>query len=207
MGNGTVLRKVPSRPRQGLAFFLGFLRRPKSVGSVIPSSRFLEQRIVDVAAIAKARVVVELGPGTGGTTRAILDALPEHGRLLAIEVDPEFVALLKAEPDPRLIVHHGSAEHIGEILRRYGLPSPDAVVSGIPFSTMPDDLGIRILREVWSCLGPDGRFIAYQFRSRVGQLGRRLFGPPEVELEVLNAPPMRVYRWQKQHLAKAVESA
>ncbi len=207
MGNGTALRKVQSRPRQGLAFFLGFLRRPKSVGSVIPSSRFLEQRIVDVAGIANAKVVVELGPGTGGTTRAILDALPANGRLLAIELDPEFVSLLRAEPDARLIVHHGSAEQIGDILRRYGLPSPDAVVSGIPFSTMSDELGLRILREVWSCLSPRGRFIAYQFRSRVGQLGRRLFGRPEVELEVLNAPPMRVYRWQKQHLAAAVESA
>src|SRR5690606_9705565 len=146
------------------------------------------------------------GPGTGGATRAILDALPSNGRLLAIEVDPGFVSLLKAEPDARLIVHHGSAEQIGDILRSYGLSSPDAVVSGIPFSTMPDDLGIRILREVWACLNPRGRFIAYQFRSRVGQLGRRLFGQPEGELEVLNASPMRVYRWQRRHVAAAAES-
>src|SRR5690606_36083554 len=145
--------------------------------------------------------------GTGGTTRAILDALPANGRLLAIELDPEFVSLLRAEPDARLIVHHGSAEQIGDILRRYGLPSPDAVVSGIPFSTMSDELGLRILREVWSCLSPRGRFIAYQFRSRVGTFGRRLLGRPEVELAVLNAPYMRVILLHMILLDSAVEYA
>ena len=207
MSNETVLRKVQARPRKGLAFFLGFLRRPKAVGSVIPSSRFLEQRIVDVADLANARVVVELGPGTGGTPRALLDALPDNARLLAIELDPEFVELLKADADPRLIVHQGSAESIREALRRYGLASPNAVVSGIPFSTMPDELGTRILREVWASLAPNGCFVAYQFRNRVGQLGRKLFGKPEVELELLNAPPMRVYRWQKVEQVAQAESA
>lgn len=207
MGNETTIRKTQPRPRQGLAFFLGFLRRPKAVGSVIPSSRFLEQRIVDVAALADVRVVVELGPGTGGTTRAILAAMPEHARLLAIELDPEFVELLRADADPRLIVHHGSAEDIQSILRAHGLSQPDVVISGIPFSTIPDDCGLSILRKVWACLAPNGRFVAYQFRNRVGQLGRRLFGTPEVALELFNAPPMRVYRWQKSLSTSVRQSA
>ena len=53
-------------------FFRGFLRQPALIGSVIPSSRFLERRIVEAYGIAHSRMVVELGPGTGGTTRAIL---------------------------------------------------------------------------------------------------------------------------------------
>lgn len=187
------------RPRRtnGLAFFLGFLRQPELVGSVVPSSRFLERRVIDVAGVAGAGTVVELGPGTGGTTRAILEALPEHGRLLTIEIEPRFVELLSRDPDPRLAVHHGSAEQIRGALARHGLPDPDVVISGIPFSTMPRELGRSIIRAVWSSLAPGGRFVAYQFRGHVARLERELLGRPDTEVELLNVPPMRVYRWRK----------
>ncbi len=185
------------QPDKRLAFLQGFLKRPQLVGSVIPSSRFLERRIVDVAAIDKARTVVELGPGTGGTTRAILRSLPLDSQLCAIEISPRFVSLLRANSDPRLKVHLGSAEHIREALDLHGLPNPDVVLSGIPFSTMPVALGRRILRSVWSNLAPGGQFVAYQFRDRVSVLGREILGAPKVEVELLNVPPMRVYCWRK----------
>jgi phosphatidylethanolamine/phosphatidyl-N-methylethanolamine N-methyltransferase len=194
-----IVNHQQARPRRnrGLAFFLGFVRYPRLVGSVIPSSRFLERRLTELAGIAGARLVVELGPGTGGTARAILDALPQESKLLAIEINPMFVSLLEAEADPRLLVHQGSAEHIGEALALYGLPRPDVVVSGIPFSTMPLALGRRVLQAVWSCLAPGGHFVAYQFRGRVALLGRKLLGAPEIDVELLNVPPVRLYSWRK----------
>ncbi len=190
-------RARTQRKNDPIAFFLGFLRRPNTVASLVPSSRFLERRLVDVAAVHNARLVVELGPGTGGTTRALLARLPENANLLAIELDPRFVELLREVNDPRLIVHLGSAEDLRGALDRYGLPAPDAVISGIPFSTMSPSLGRQVLSEAWSCLAPGGRFVAYQFRDRVAVLGRKLLGKPDIELELLNAPPMRVYRWRK----------
>ncbi|HTP97136.1 MAG TPA: methyltransferase type 12 [Burkholderiales bacterium] len=193
-----VAKRAPERRRsRNLAFFLGFVRNPELVGSVIPSSRFLSRRLAEAATLAKARVVVEFGPGTGGTTRAILDALPDDARLLAIEINPDFVSLLGTDRDPRLIVHRGSAEHVGDAIAQYGLDAPDVVISGIPFSTMPRALGRRILHAVWSCLAPGGTFVAYQFRESVARLGRELLGQPEVELELLNVPPVRVYSWRK----------
>jgi phospholipid N-methyltransferase len=191
------LHGLRPQPDKRLAFLHGFLQRPQVVGSVIPSSRFLERRIVDVAAIGEARTVVELGPGTGGTTRAILRSLPRDSRLCAIEISPRFVSLLRSNSDPRLTVHLGSAEQIGEALDLHGLSNPDVVLSGIPFSTMPLSLGRRILRSVWSNLAPGGQFVAYQFRDRVSVLGREILGAPKVEVELLNVPPMRVYCWRK----------
>ncbi len=58
-------------------------------------------------------------------------------------------------------------------------------------------LGQRILQEIWSCLAPSGRFVAYQFREHVALLGQQLFGRPEIGMEPLNVPPMRVYHWRK----------
>jgi len=179
------------------AFLQGFLRHPERVGSVVPSSRFLERRIVEAGAIGSAGVVIELGPGTGGTTRAMLQALPEESTLLALEIEPAFVERLREISDPRLVIHQGSAEQIGEALARHGLGAADAVVSGIPFSTMPDAIGRRILREIWDSLAPGGRFVAYQFRDRVADLGAEIAGAPQVEVELFNVPPMRVYSWRK----------
>lgn len=179
-----------------LAFLKGFLKRPKEVGSVIPSSRFMEKRIVRTVELNTANLLVELGPGTGGTTRALLDKMKPDATLLAIEINPNFVELLeKTIDDPRLVVHEGSATAIPDALAAHGLPAPDVILSGIPFSTMDRKLGLEILRSVYDSLAPGGRFVAYQFRDRVESLGREVFGRANVQTELLNVPPMRVYRW------------
>jgi phosphatidylethanolamine/phosphatidyl-N-methylethanolamine N-methyltransferase len=187
-------------PRQDhiMAFFRGFLSRPKEVGSIIPSSRFMEKRIVDTANLAHAKLAIELGPGTGGTTKALLNSMAPDAVLLVIEINPDFVELLKDTiRDPRLIVHHGSAADIPEALRKHDLEKPDVILSGIPFSTMEKSLGLEILRSVHANLPEGGSFVAYQFRDRVESLGRTVFGPAWVQTELLNVPPMRVYRWDK----------
>lgn len=188
--------RAPRRdPR--ILFFQGFLRRPGMVGSVIPSSRYLERRVVREARLATARLAVELGPGTGGTTRAILRALPVDAKLLSIEINPDFLPMLRAIGDPRLVVHEGSACDLSAILAEHGLGAPDVVLSGIPFSTMKPALGRSIVQAVSAALPPGGRFVAYQVRDRVEKLGREVFGPAAVQLELRNVPPMRVYRWEK----------
>jgi phosphatidylethanolamine/phosphatidyl-N-methylethanolamine N-methyltransferase len=182
-----------------LAFLKGFLREPKVVGSVIPSSRFMERRIVRAARVSSADSVVELGPGTGGTTRAILRAMPARASLMAIELDPVFVDHVRGcVHDPRLIVHQGSAELLVEALNAHRLRAPQAVISGIPFSTMPVEVGRRIIEAIRDALAPGGCFVAYQFRGAVARIARPVLGEPETEdLEVLNIPPMRVWRWVK----------
>jgi phosphatidylethanolamine/phosphatidyl-N-methylethanolamine N-methyltransferase len=184
------------QPAHPMAFLKGFLERPKEVGSIIPSSRWMERRITRTAEIPTANVIVELGPGTGGTTKALLQAMGPDAKLLAIEINPGFCELLtETIDDPRLIVHHGSAADIPEALVKHELAAPDVVLSGIPFSTMPKELGLSILRSVKESLSPTGRFVAYQFRDVVHTLGKQVFGSANVQLELLNVPPMRVYRW------------
>jgi phospholipid N-methyltransferase len=193
----TELNRLKPQPDHRFAFLQGFLERPKEVGSIIPSSRFLERRIVRAAQADTAKVLVELGPGTGGTTRALLRAMDPSARLLAVEVNPRFVRLLRRIGDPRLVVHHGNAADIGTALDRYELPTPDVILSGIPFSTMEKGAGRDILRSVHDSLHPGGLFVAYQVRDRVESLAREVFGDARVQTEILNVPPMRVYRWEK----------
>lgn len=180
-----------------LAFFLQFLRSPLQIGSVTPSSRYLEQRLLDTADIATARTIVELGPGTGGTTRAILRAMAPAASLLCIEINPRFHQLIRTINDSRLIAHLGSACDLQAALRQYRLDAPDVVISGIPFSTMPREAGAGILAAISSALASNGRFVAYQASDRVASLCRPFMGAGRMELEVRNLPPMRVFRWEK----------
>ncbi|HPG24774.1 MAG TPA: methyltransferase domain-containing protein [Myxococcota bacterium] len=184
------------QPDHPIAFLRGFLERPKEVGSIIPSSRWMERRITRTAELATAKLAIELGPGTGGTTKALLQAMAPDATLLAIEINPGFCDLIRETiDDPRLIVHEGSAADIADALAKHDLGAPDVVLSGIPFSTMPRELGLAILRSVKESLAPGGRFVAYQFRDVVHTLGKQVFGAADVQLELLNVPPMRVYRW------------
>jgi len=180
-----------------LLFLRGFLQHPLEVASIVPSSRFVEQRIIKLAAASSAATVVELGPGTGGTTRAILRALQRDARLLSIEINPVFHALLGRIEDPRFIVHLGSAEELREALSRYGLPAPQAIISGVPFSTMGRARACGILDTIAEVLAPGGRFVAYQVRDQVHRLCRPYLGPARVEVELLNIPPLRVFQWEK----------
>jgi phospholipid N-methyltransferase len=190
--------RMRPQPDDRLAFFQGFLRKPMQVGSIIPSSRFLERRIARAAGIERARLVVELGPGTGGTTRALLRQMRPDAKLLAIEIDPDFVAVLRRlNHDPRLIVHEGSATDIRQILAKHELGAPDVILSGIPFSTMTRPVGREIIRSVHDALEPGGVFVAYQVRDRVKTLGSEVFGRAQTDMVLLNVPPMRVYRWEK----------
>jgi phospholipid N-methyltransferase len=117
--------------------------------------------------------------------------------LLAIEINLHFARRLSCFADPRLIVHAGDAVGLRDVLAGRGLRDPDVVLSGIPFSTISAAEGRRILRGVWQALLPGGRFVAYQFRGVVGDLGREILGRPDVGIEMRNAPPMRVYCWRK----------
>jgi len=182
------------------SFFCEFMKRPGEIGTVVPSSRYLESRLVRLCDVAQASLVVELGPGTGGTTRALLAAMRPSARLLAIDVNEDFVTLLQRFGDPRLIGHHGRAEDLELALDDYRFLRPEVIVCGIPFSTLPRVDGRKILRAVWSALAPGGRLVAYQVRGHLERLGRVVFGVPHIEWELRNVPPLRVYRWEKPYV-------
>ena len=194
MANGLL---SPLKKDEKLIFFKQFLKHPLQIGSVIPSSPYLERRVLEMAEVHKCTTVVELGSGTGGTTKAILACMPQDATLLSIEINPRFHNIVRTIGDKRLIAHLGSAADLGAILDHYGLPNPDAIISGIPFSTMPEKLGKDIVFEIARCLAHGGRFVAYQFSSKVSQLCNPVLGPCRKSMEILNIPPMRVYRWEK----------
>lgn len=188
--------RPPSKRSRPLDFLMGFLRNPREVASIVPSSRFLTRRVRECGRVERARVVVELGPGTGVMTGPLLERMPIDGKLIAIEINPDFARLLRREfEDPRLIVYEGSAVDIESALAACGLEQADLVVSGIPFSTLDAGVGRATLEAAKRVLAPGGRFVAYQFRSAVARQAEPVFGRPQTHSGFWNIPPMKIYVW------------
>lgn len=180
-----------------LAFFFGFLRRPTQVASVIPSSQILVQRVVRCCGVERARVVVELGPGTGVVTRGLLARMSPGARLVAVELMPHFAKMLaRTISDPRLHVYRGAAHELMRALAQIGATHADVIVSGIPFTTLPPRIQASTLAAVRSGLGAGGRFVAYQVRDTVKRIAEPGFGPARIDKVLLNVPPNKVYTWE-----------
>lgn len=183
-------------PSARLEFFKGFLTRPMEVGSVIPSSQILVRQLLRSGEIGKAHLAVELGPGTGVLTRAILGGLPADGKLLAIELHPDFGRLLaRTITDPRLVLHKGRASELEAALEACGETRADTVLSGIPFSTLPPAEARATLEAIRRSLRPGGRFVAYQVRSQVRRLAEPFFGRGQESMVLRNIPPVRIFTW------------
>jgi phospholipid N-methyltransferase len=186
----------PRRTRSGnvLLFTRNFFRHPRMLGSIVPSSRFLIKQLLEPIDWARARVIVEYGPGVGSITAEVLDRMHANAILIAIETNPDFVAYLRsAFTDPRLRVVEASAVSVDEILRRFGHDRANYIISGIPFSTIPAPLRERILRKTCAVLEPGGAFLVYQFSTRVLQDLRRIFGYVGRKFEPLNVLPAHLF--------------
>jgi phospholipid N-methyltransferase len=179
------------------AFLREFLRQPMQLGTFVPSSRFLERRVVRLAEVHRARVVVELGAGVGGITSRTLENLPDRGRLVAVELSAPLARVLRTWSDPRLIVHEGSAIDFRTALGQSQLASPDVIICGIPLSVMPRQHATSLMNDAWESLAPGGRLVVYQFRRDVERIATFSAHAPAVEVEPLNIPPLRVYCWYK----------
>lgn len=183
-----------ARGRPRLLFARAFLANPRGIGSVIPSSPQLIERLLGRIDWSAVRTVVEYGPGTGGVTRAILARMAPDARLIAFETNAAFVGFLRRTiDDPRLTVIEASAESVARALAAAGVARIDAAVSSLPLSVMPVRVRLRILAATGRVLAPGAMLVGYQYSTRLlGEL-RRVFGRVTVRFEPRNWPPAFVF--------------
>lgn len=148
-------------------FFKGFLKHPVMVGSIIPSSRWTVQKMLAPVKWDECKLFVEYGPGVGTFCQPVLNRMRKDATLLVIDTNPDFIDFLRKHfRDSRFIAVHGSAADVNEIIREFGFEHADYILSGLPFSTLPGDLGPRIAEETGKAIRPGGAFLVYQFRAR-----------------------------------------
>ena len=175
-------------------FLRGFLKNPVMVGSVIPSSKVLIDRMLAPVRWDEVKLFVEYGPGVGTFTRQILDRLPAEARLIAIDTNADFIDYLRKDiDDERLIAVTGSAADVQNIIESQGFGKADYILSGLPFSTLPPGVGDAIGEATANAIRPGGAFLVYQFSPKVRDFIAPFFERIERGFEWRNVPPATLF--------------
>lgn len=188
-----------------LRFLREFIARPHSVGSIVPSSDGLARAMLRGHDLARARLVLELGPGSGALTRHLVGRIGRRTRFIAIENNWEFVKVLRRHL-PHVEVVYGNAEDTPRILERLGLPPADIILSSLPWAAFTPGMQRRLLRAVLDALEEGGDFATYAYITnallprarRFRRLLRATFSEVTVSPTVwANFPPAFFYRCLK----------
>ncbi len=198
--------KTPERPggrhqRQSiadsLAFFGTWLRAPRTTGAVVPSSRALARAMAAEVDPTLPGHVIELGGGTGQFTRALLERGLAPQRVIVIERDPGFARLLR-ERLPEVRVVSGDARELAHVLRSEGVEDVAAIVSGLPFLSMPKELCDRILAQCAACLRPGRALIQFTYGPSMPFKDQpHGFSARPVKRVLRNVPPATVWRYSR----------
>ena len=187
-----------------LRFFRTFLSNPLQVGSVVPSGRDLTRQILSSIDFDRAKVLVELGPGTGAFTREVLKRRHGGTRVMALELNPDMAEWIsRRHPEVELV--RDDARNLRRHLRARGIDRVDAVISGLPFSVFPAPVQSGILESVHDALAPDGQFVTFSYyhtvlmpsAHRFEKLLERTFRKVERVPAIWNVPPAFVFRCRR----------
>jgi phospholipid N-methyltransferase len=171
-------------------FFKGFLKHPVMVGSIIPSSDTLIAHMLSKVDWQNTNVFVEYGPGVGTFCRPVLEKLKPGATLIAIDTNPDFIDYLNSTiPDSRFRAVLGSAADVEQIVKDSGFEHADYVLSGLPFSTLPEGVGPAIAAATARVIRPGGAFLVYQFRAKVRDFISPHFARIDQAMEYWNIPP------------------
>ena len=179
-------------------FFKTYLKERKQVGAFAPSSRFLVNKMCNKIDFNKARVIVELGPGTGVFTKEILKRAHHDAKIFVFELNEDFYKyLLEKYPDPRVILLHESADQIMEVLKENGIEKADAVLSSLPLAIIPTAIKNKILDSAHQVLTDEGVYVQYQYSLNAKKLIEKRFGKLNIGFVPLNFPPAFIYSGYK----------
>lgn len=175
-------------------FFEGFLKHPVMVGSIIPSSRFTIAKMLAPVNWDECKVFVEYGPGVGTFCRPVLERMRRDAQLIVIDTNPLYIDYLKRTiGDSRFSAVNGSAADVEEIVRAHGHDNADYVLSGLPFSTLPDGIGPAIAAATHRVLRPGGAFLVYQFSAKARDFMAKHFTRIDNGFELLNILPCQLF--------------
>jgi phospholipid N-methyltransferase len=178
-----------------LLFLQGFLKNPKRVGSVMPSSKFLAHKIVQSVRWDEVRTIAELGPGTGSVTRLMRAKLPESSTVFLFERDPKMRSnLKKTYPE---ILFHSNASYLLKRIDQEHVHQLDSIICGLPFFNFSREMSQNILSQIHTALRPGGMLVLYQYSLHMKKRLAELFDIEKIQFEPFNFPPAFVYTCRK----------
>jgi phosphatidylethanolamine/phosphatidyl-N-methylethanolamine N-methyltransferase len=189
--------KKPLRLDDEVRFLRSWIEKPLHMGAVMPSGRVLARTMAQYVDVKSTEPVVELGPGTGAITHALIEHGVDQKRLVLVEYNPGFCALLR-DRYPQATVVQGDAYKLRDTLWNVLGKPASAVVSGLPLVTKPMLTRLKLIRDAFVALAPGAPFVQFTY-SVVPPIPKSL---PGVSTEAseriwMNLPPARVWVYRK----------
>jgi phosphatidylethanolamine/phosphatidyl-N-methylethanolamine N-methyltransferase len=189
--------KKPLRLDDEVRFLRSWIEKPLHVGAVMPSGRVLARTMAQYVDAHSQGPVIELGPGTGAITNALIAHGIEQKRLVLVEYNPGFCALLR-DRYPQATVVQGDAYALRDSLWDVLSAPASAVVSGLPLVTRPMLTRLKLIRDAFAAMAPGSPFVQFTY-SVAPPIPRSL---PGVSTEAseriwMNLPPARVWVYRK----------
>jgi len=178
-------------------FIRSWIERPLTVGAVTPSGKILARTMARYVDPNSTGPVVELGPGTGPVTEALVEAGVDPSRLVLVEFNPSFCRILRSRfPEATLV--QGDAYSLRRLLQTMLLQPAAAVVSGLPLITKPLTTRLRLLRDAFDLMLPGAPFVQFTY-SVASPVPKRIggFSVEASERVWMNIPPARVWVYRK----------
>jgi phosphatidylethanolamine/phosphatidyl-N-methylethanolamine N-methyltransferase len=178
-------------------FIRSWLEKPLSTGAVTPSSKLLARTMAAYVEPEIAGPVIELGPGTGPVTEALVTQGIDPARLVLVEFNPTFCRLLRSRY-PTATVVQGDAYGLKRLLAPLLRQPAAAVVSGLPLFTKPLKMRLRLVQEAFGLMAPQAPFIQFTY-AMVPPIPKALSGVNAEASERIwmNLPPARVWVYRK----------
>lgn len=178
-------------------FLRSWIEKPLHMGAVMPSGKILARTMAQYVDVDSSAPVVELGPGTGAITNALIEHGVDQKRLVLVEYNPGFCALLR-DRYPQATVVQGDAYTLRDSLWDVLKVPAAAVVSGLPLVTKPMLTRLKLIRDAFAALAPGAPFVQFTY-SVVPPIPKSL---PGVSTEAseriwMNLPPARVWVYRK----------
>jgi phosphatidylethanolamine/phosphatidyl-N-methylethanolamine N-methyltransferase len=189
--------KKPLRLDDEVRFLRSWIEKPLHMGAVMPSGRVLARTMAQYVDVHSTGPVVELGPGTGAITNALIERGIDQKRLVLVEYNPGFCALLR-DRYPQAKVVQGDAYALRDSLWDVLSVPASAVVSGLPLVTKPMLTRLKLIRDAFLALAPGAPFVQFTY-SVAPPIPKSL---PGVSTEAseriwMNLPPARVWVYRK----------
>jgi len=189
--------KKPLRLDDEVRFLRSWIEKPLHMGAVMPSGRVLARTMAQYVDIKSSGPVVELGPGTGAITNALIEHGVDQKRLVLVEYNPGFCALLR-DRYPHAKVVQGDAYKLRDSLWDVLNVPASAVVSGLPLVTKPMLTRLKLIRDAFLALAPGAPFVQFTY-SVAPPIPKSL---PGVSTEAseriwMNLPPARVWVYRR----------
>jgi phosphatidylethanolamine/phosphatidyl-N-methylethanolamine N-methyltransferase len=187
------VEKKPLRLDDEMQFIRSWIEKPLRTGAVMPSSKALARTMARYVDPHSKGPVIELGPGTGPVTEALVNHGVDPSRLVLVEFNPDFCRLLRNRY-PQAKVLQGDAYRLRRMLADTIEEPAAAVVSGLPLMTKPLRTRLRLIADAMTLLGPGAPFVQFTY-AMMPPIPKELSGitAKASELIWLNIPPARVW--------------